>query len=151
MANTQRERDVRDWIKRTLEATNAFDAVYAGAFAKADGHSAEDALAASIDPMDSANSDPWSGDGGVADFVDVRLRLTFYARSSDGIACDDRVERLYNAAFNALTGSTLGGLAMPAFSKFGRPTWKDSKAPERRIEATFAYRYLVDEGMNLDL
>lgn len=150
MANTQRERDARDWIKRTLEATNAFDAIYAGAFAKADGHSSGDHLAASIEPVDATNSDPWSGDGAIADFVDVRLRITFYARARDGLDCDDAAERLYNLAYNALTGSNLGGLAMPAFSKFSRPAWKDAKAPERRIEATFSYRYLVDDGMNVD-
>ncbi|WP_165251172.1 hypothetical protein [Paludisphaera soli] len=150
MSNLQRERDARNWIVATLEATGIYDAVYSGAFAREDGRSAEDKRVAIVEPLDSTPFDPWSGGDGPFDYVECRLTLAFEARERDGIDCDDQAERLYAVAANALTGSNLGGLAMPAFSKFGRTAWRPPKAPGRRIEATFTYRYLVDEGLNVD-
>jgi len=147
IANALRERDAREAIRAALEATGAFDAVYLGAFPLIDGRSAKDALAAAIEPVDGNINARYDGGGaGLDSMADARVQITFLARDEDGRRCDENVERLFMTALNVLTGSNLGGLAMPRFSRFGRYVWRRANPPERRIDAEFHFRYLIDQA-----
>lgn len=137
------ETKIRLAVARALDATGKFDGVYLGAFAQVDGRSAEDRRAVAVEPMDSAVASAWDA-GGAGEYVDCRVRITIIARDGDGERCDAIAQELLDAAKSTLLKAGLGGLVMPEFSRVGRWTWQRAKAPERRVEAVFQCRYLVD-------
>jgi hypothetical protein len=150
-----RDRDVRLAIASILEATHEFDGVYVKSLSEVPSQRAGDARAVSIEPDTMDFSDDWGG--GPTDSTDppplivsARLRLTFMTRLDDPSARDDEAERLANVAANALNGQSLAGLTLPAFSRFESLKWLPPEPPERRVSATFVYRYIVDSWTSFD-
>ena len=143
---TEQEARIREAIAAALRRLPAFDGVYFGAFAGIDGHSAEDRRAVAIEPMDSTSTPSWdAGDGGQV--IDCRTRITILARDRDGERCDSITGAMFASAYNELLKTSLGGLVLPEHSVLSRWTWQKPKAPERRVEATFQCRYLIDVSM----
>jgi hypothetical protein len=150
-----RDRDVRLAIASILEATNEFDGVYSRCLSEVPSRRAGDARAVSIEPDSTDFSDDWGGGAANSNdpaplIVQSRLRLTFMTRLDDPSARDDEAERLSNVAANALNGQSLAGLTLPAFSRFESLRWLPPEPPERRVSATFVYRYIVDSWTSFD-
>lgn len=140
-----RDRDVRRAIAAILDATNEFDGIYLLSLAEVPGRRAGDARAVSIEPDSIEFSDPWGDDSDAAGMiVSGRLVLTFMVRDDDPATRDDDAERLVYIASNALNDQSLAGLTMPPFTRFQTLKWLPPEPPERRISATFGYRWAVD-------
>jgi len=145
-----RDRDVRLAIASILDATNAFDGIYLRSISEVPSRRAADTRAVSIEPDSVDFSDPWGDDhsnpnsSSGALIVTGRLCLTFMVRHDDPDCRDDAAELLVNLACNALNDQSLADLTMPPFTRFQSLKWLPPEPPERRISATFAYRYSVD-------
>lgn len=138
-----RDRDVRNAIQEALVATGEFDEVSLAGVPETWGSGASDLAAAFIEPATEQDTTRWD-DAQDGDMIVTSVaKITFAARNSDAQLCDEAVERLHNIAANALNGTSLADLTMPAMTRFQSATWLKRTAPERRIETRFSYQYLV--------
>lgn len=154
-----RERDIRNAIRDALVATDAFDAVWLGA--PTEGTSAFDRLAI-IDPVGAGIASSAHHAGAIAetgrlgtglgwdDRADSLLdytgtaKLTLIARDEDPQIRDEMAEQLLAVLCNAVNGQVLvPGFTIPAKTIVAHWTWKDASPPERQIEATVSYGFLV--------
>lgn len=145
-----RDRDVRNAIVAALKATNAFDAIYTTGLPNFDDQSAEDVLAASIQPIEWVEIDAYDDAPAGYSQIESRLRLVFVARTEDPQVRDDSVEDLLEFARNALNAQVLAGITLPEWTKFASGKWEDPAPPERKITTVFTYRYLVSTWANFD-
>ncbi len=145
-----RDRDVRNAILDALQATNRFDGVYLWSLKDSADQAAGDARAAAIQPISWTESDQWDDVAAGVIQIDAQCRLVLMARDESPDARDESAEQLLNAACNAINGQSLAGLTLPAWTKIRSARWKDAIPPERQIEATIVYRYLVDDLASFD-
>ncbi len=138
-----RDRDVRDAIQSALQATEAFDAVYLWGLPEDYGSGGSQLAIAVIEPESSTQEDLWDAQPSGTLQVTSRVTITLLARNVDPQLRDAAVEDLFDTAANALNGASLANFTEPAHSKFTSWRWQPPTAPERRIAATFTYRYLV--------
>ncbi|ODU01698.1 MAG: hypothetical protein ABS79_01315 [Planctomycetes bacterium SCN 63-9] len=151
-----RDRDIRRAIASILEATREFDGVYLRSVSEIPSLRAGDIRAVSIEP-DSVDFSDSLGDGGAnpgsdsgALIVSGRLNLTFMVRDDEPVSRDEAAEQLVTIASNALNDQSLASLTMPPFTRFLSLKWLTPEPPERRISATFVYRYAVDSWTSFD-
>lgn len=143
---THRERDVRRAIREMLDSTGMFDRVDLGIAADPGGGASGMLRTASIEPKETVVAG--LGDdvsGGLAATATVKILLI--ARDDDHIARDDAAEVLLNTTAAALNGRAIGGITLPGSTRLRSWEWRKAAAPERRIEATLEFRYLL-EGWN---
>ncbi|MDG3005501.1 hypothetical protein [Paludisphaera mucosa] len=147
---TYRERDVRGAIRETLNATGAFDGVYLAGLPENRGERSGDLRAAAIEPA--ATNVAGQGDdidGTLA--ATACITLILLARDDDPATRDDAAELLLNTAAAALNGRSLARLTLPGSTRIRSWTWLRPAAPERRIEATLEFQYLVEGWSAFDL
>ncbi len=137
-----RERDVRRAVAELLEATGAFEGLYTGPPERQGQRN--DSRAVWVEPIASTERDSW--DAAPTGRIDItsQLKITVLARDEIQQIRDDAAEYLLALVNNALNGTNLGGLTMPQFTRVQSWRWKDAAPPERRIEITFGFRYLLD-------
>jgi hypothetical protein len=147
-----RDRDVRSAIAAALVATSAFDpgAVWLWGLPETYGSGASLQAAAAIEPDASQQDDDFDDDPAGGLVITSRVRLTFLYRHEDPQLRDEGVELLINVAANALNGTKLGALTIPAWTKFLAWQWQTPTPPERRIVASFSYKYLIEGWDNFD-
>ncbi len=136
-----RERDIRNQVAELLEQTGAFDGVYLSGLPEDRGESAADSHAVAIEPWQTAQaqpSDDYQGDP----LLSCRVNLIILARHEDPQLRDETAELLLNVAIDALGGSSLGGLVLPARTQVTSWAWQKPRAPERRISAVLELQYL---------
>jgi hypothetical protein len=74
----------------------------------------------------------------------------FFFRDEDPQIRDEGVELLFNTAADALNGQSLGGLTLPDFTRFTSWRWNAPTAPERSIQTTFQYQYIIEGWSGAD-
>jgi len=147
---TPRERDVRGAIRDILEATGAFDAVYAAGPPEDRGERSGDRRAAAIEPGQTTLAGRGDDESGALEAAAV-VTLVLLARDDDPAARDEAAELLLNTAAAALNGRSLAGATLPGSTLVRSWAWRRPVAPERRIEATLEFRYLVEGWNALDV
>lgn len=147
---TPRERDVRDAIQELLESTRAFDRVCSGVLPDAGGEPSGCRRSASVEP----NGTVVAGQG---DDVHGALKATatvtlvLLARDDDPAARDAAAETLLNVAAAALNGRSLGGITLPGTTRIRSWSWRKAAPPERRVEATLEFQYLLEGWSDFDV
>jgi hypothetical protein len=139
-----RDRDVRAAVAAALEATRAFDGVYLAGLGDLAGRPAGSLRSVFIEPDQIQFDSRWDNVDQPGLVADARLSLTVLARDEEPLPRDEAAERLINVAANALNGRPLAGLTLPAFTRLVGLQWLPAQPPERRIRATFAYRYILE-------
>jgi hypothetical protein len=146
-----RDRDVRNAIQSALAATNAFDvspnegaAVWIWGLPEDWGTAAHNQAAAAIVPMSSRQEDLWDSapTGGLV--ITSRVGLILCYRHNDPQLRDEGAELLLDTAANALNGQDLGGQIIPQTARITAWDWQQPTVPERRIQATYSYQYIVE-------
>jgi hypothetical protein len=149
-----RDRDVRNAIQAVLAATNAFDvsingdySVYLWGMPEEWGSGASSTAAAAISPLSSHQEDLWdaSPTGGLV--ITSRVSIVLAYRHHDPQLRDEAAELLVDTTANALNGQSLAGLTFTQTARLTEWTWQPATPPERRINCTFSYQYIV-EGWN---
>jgi hypothetical protein len=145
-----RDRDVRNAIQAALLATSQFDAVWIWGLPENYGAAASNLAAAAIEPVGTEETDRWDSEpDGALEFAST-VRLTLLYRNDDPQLRDEGAELLLDTATNALNGQSLAGLTLPPWTIITAWSWAEPVPPERRITATFRYRYLVEGWAALD-
>lgn len=145
-----RERDVRVAIYDLLDSTGAFDRVYPGTIPDGDCEPSGLSRTVSIEPSGTvlaAQGDDVHG----AITATATVMIVLRARDDDPTARDDAVELLLNTTAAALNGRSLAGVSLPGSTRLRSWTWRKAAPPERRIEATLEYLYLVEGWDGFDL
>ena len=145
-----RDRDIRNAIQAALVATNQFGNVYLWSLADVSDHSADDTLAATIEPAGWQESDSFDDTVTGLVQIDGSCTITFFSRFEEPQQRDEACERLLEFACNALNGQSLAGVTAPEWTKFTSARWEPASPPERRIGATFIYRYFVENFTSFD-
>lgn len=76
--------------------------------------------------------------------ITSRVSLTLLYRNEDPQLRDEGAELLLDVAANVLNGQSLAGLTFPQQTLITDWTWQPPTVPERRINATLSYQYLVE-------
>jgi len=142
-----RERDVRSAIQAAMMASNAFDAVWLSGLPEDYGKGVSNLSAAAIEPVSTAFSAGWDNvpDGAVV--FAAKLRVTLLARNPDPQLRDETVEQLLDFLCDAVNGQNLvPGFTVPQKAMVGPWLWQPAQAPERRIQATVNYLYMLTSG-----
>lgn len=145
-----RERDIRGAIMELLDSTGAFDRIYTGSLPDAGCEPSGILRTASIEPSGTVVS-------GLGDDVAGALKATssitivLLARDDDPAVRDDAAESLLNTTASALNGRSLGGISLPGSTRLRSWAWRRATPPERRIEATLEFQYLLEGWSNFDL
>lgn len=148
--STHRERDVRAVIHELLDSTGMFDRVYSGTAPDIGGEPSGASRTASIEPSETILAGQGDGvDGAVR--ATTRVSIILLARDDDPTARDDAVEMLLNTTAAALSGRSLGGITLPGSTRLRSWTWRKATPPERRIEATLEFQYLLEGWNGFDL
>jgi hypothetical protein len=146
-----RDRDVRNAIQAALVATDAFDvsanegaAVWIWGLPEDWGTGSSNQAAAAIIPQSSRQEDLWDAapSGGIV--ITSRVAIVLAYRHSDPQLRDEGAELLLDTTANALNGQDLGGQIIPQTARVIGWDWQQPAAPERRIQATFSYQYIVE-------
>jgi hypothetical protein len=148
MANEYRDRDVRNAIQELLQATSAFDGVYLWGPPKDYGSGASNLAIAWIEPGRSNQLDKW--DGGQITGIEITssVKIVVAQRMEDPQLRDEAAELLVDIVANAIQGQSLSDLTLPDKTRFINWTWVRANPPERQINISFEYIYLIDGWNN---
>lgn len=155
---TKRDRDVRAAIRDRLIATNLFNDVWFTGAITGFGDGGEVAGAV-IDPIGGGLAAAsgtglaagrsigtglgWDDVGDLLDFTST-VKVTLIARDEDPQIRDERAEQLLGILHNAINGRILvPGLTIPSKTIVAHWVWTSANPPERQIEATVSYGFLV--------
>lgn len=139
-----RERDMRDAVQAALLATNAFDNVYLSGLPENYGIGSSSARVAVVEPSDWSDDDRFDGGPATGAIRTDTIKITLIARDEDPQLRDEAAELLLEYARNAINGVALvPGFNSPDRTKLARGRWLPAQPPERRIEATLTYWYLI--------
>ena len=83
--------------------------------------------------------------------VTSRVTITLLYRCEDPQLRDEGAELLFDTAANALNGQSLATLTLPDTTKFTAWRWLPPTPPERRIQASFTYQYIIDGWDSYDV
>jgi hypothetical protein len=147
-----RERDVRNAIRDALVATHAFSGVWLSGLPEDYGQGASELTAAAIEPVATTYTTGWDAqtDGGL-DFT-ATLNVTLLARHEDPQLRDELVEQLLDTLANAVNGVSLASFTLPGKTFVQSWRWQPALAPERRIQASVTYAYIVTwEGFDTSI
>jgi hypothetical protein len=148
--STQRERDVRVAIYELLESSGVFDRVYRGTLPGVGGEPTGMTRTASIEPSGTVLAGQGDGIEGVIRAT-ASVAIVLVARDDDPTMRDDAAEMLLNTTAAALNGRSLGGGSLPGSTRIRSWAWRKATPPERRIEATLEFQYLVEPWDGFDL
>jgi hypothetical protein len=138
-----RERDVRNAIRDALVATNAFAGVWLSGRPEDYGQGASELTAAAIEPVATSLTTGWDAQtAGELDFT-ATVTVTLLARSEDPQLRDELAEQLLDVLHNAVNGQSLAGFTLPGKTIVQSWRWQPVTPPERRIQATVSFAYLV--------
>jgi hypothetical protein len=139
-----RDRDVRNAIQTALVNTNAFNAVYVWGLPEDYGSGSSNEAFAAIVPMTSRQEDLWdaAATGGLV--ITTRVGIVLAYRHIDPQTRDEAAELLLEQTANALNGQSLAGLTFTQTTRVIQWDWQPPAAPERRINATLSYQYIVE-------
>ena len=79
------------------------------------------------------------------------VTIVLLARDDDPTARDDAAELLLNTTASALNGRSLAGVSLPGSTRLCSWAWRKATPPERRIEATLEFQYLLEGWSDFDL
>jgi hypothetical protein len=151
-----RDRDVRNAIQTALASTNAFDmasggsAVYLWGLPEDHGSPASQQAAAFIVPMSSRQEDLWDAAPAGGLVITTRVGIILCYRDDDAQLRDEGAELLLDTAANALNGQSLAGLTFTQTTRIVQWDWQQVTVPERRINATLSYQYIVERWDDYD-
>lgn len=138
-----RERDIRNTIQTALLASGCFSDVWLSGLPETYGGPASERAAAAIEPVSTNLDTGWDGPlAGALDYS-ARLTVTLLARHEDPQLRDELAEQLLNVLHNTVNGQSLAGLTVPGRTLVQSWSWRPPAPPERRIQATVAFDYLV--------
>ncbi len=148
-----RDRDVRNAVQSALIATNAFDhgAVWIWGLPEDHGTGSSEQAAVAIVPMSSSQGDLWDAAAAGGLVITSRVQLVMLYRNEDPQLRDEGAELLLDATANALNGQSLAGLTFPQTTRITDWTWQPPAVPERRIQATLTYQYIVEGWESYDV
>jgi len=147
-----RERDIRNWIRTTLEATDLFDNVDLTGDPIAYSEGQITSNTAIVDPIKSSDATLW--DGGPLDGIETTcmIRIRVVTNDNDSQVRDERCERLMNQVKVSLDGTNLGSSdVVPAMTYVSDVKWADAEAPMRQIECHLYFRYLTSSSASFDV
>jgi hypothetical protein len=139
-----RDRDVRNAMRLALINTGAFDGVWIWGLPEDCGSGASQLAAAAIEPAYGEQFNRWDSEAGGGLVVRGTIQLTLLYRSDDPQIRDEGAELLLYTAANALNGQSLAGLTLPGLTYITNWAWQRPTPPERRIQATLSYQYVVE-------
>jgi hypothetical protein len=146
-----RDRDVRNAIQAALAATDVFDvsanegaAVWIWGPPEEWGTGSGNECAAWVIPQSSRQEDFWDSAPAGGLVITSRVAIVLAYRHSDPQLRDEGAELLLDTAANALNGQDLGGQIIPQTARITGWEWQQPAAPERRIQATYTYQYIVE-------
>ncbi len=139
-----RDRDVRNAVQAALIETNAFNGVWIWGLPEQYGTGADEQAAAAVVPQSSRQEDLWDAAPAGGLVITSRVGLILLYRHTDPQLRDEGTELLLDTAANALNGQSLAGLTFPQTTRVTGWDWQPAEAPERRIQATLTYQYLVE-------
>ena len=145
MAESVRDRDVRQAAKDALNATGQFDAVYLSGLPEDYGQAAGQLRVAVIEMGNEFRvNDLWDSaqDGGLT--VDGEAHITVLVRDQDPQVRDELAELLINVISNTLNGVAMDSWTTEQTSFVMRWRPIPSQAPERRMMAVYEYQYFVE-------
>jgi hypothetical protein len=138
-----RERDVRNAIKDALVATGVFSDVWLTGLPEGFGQGASELTAAAIEPLSTQIATGWdAAPSGGLDYT-AELAVTLLARHPDPQLRDELAEQLLDFLINAVNGQSLADFTIPQQTMITSWRWLPAKAPERRINATVGFAYIV--------
>jgi hypothetical protein len=138
-----RERDVRNAIKDALISTGAFSDVWLAGLPEGFGQGASDLTAAAIEPVSTRLASGWdAAPAGGLDYTS-ELAVTLLARHPDPQLRDELAEQLLDFLINAINGRSLAALTIPQQTMITSWRWLPPRPPERRINATVGFAYIV--------
>ena len=138
-----RERDVRSAIRDALVATGAFSDVWLTGLPEGFGQGASSLAAAAIEPLSTRLADGWdAAPGGGLDYT-AEITVTLLARHPDPQLRDELAEQLLNFLIDAVNGQSLAALTIPQHTMITSWRWLSPHPPERRINATVGFSYIV--------
>lgn len=138
-----RERDVRNAVKDALIATGAFSDVWLTGLPEAFGQGAGELAAAAIEPLATRLATGWdAAPAGGLDYSS-ELTVTLLARHPDPQLRDELAEQLLDFLINAVNGQSLAGFTIPQQTMIASWRWLPARPPERRINATVGFAYIV--------
>ena len=145
---TLRDRDIRNEVKRILDATNAYDQVSLGRMEGSE--AAEDLRLVEVSPLKEVYSDEFDDDVKGSQLVDATMEIRLTAKHQDEQSRDELAELMRNNALNTLQSLSILGITMPAWQKFNSAVWLPSVPPERTVVLTLAYRYMPESSSSYD-
>jgi hypothetical protein len=145
-----RDRDVRNAIQTTLLATGQFDTVWMTGLSEDYGQGADELRAVAIDPVNSSERDDWDSSTAGGVLIQSTVTIMILVRHIDPQLRDEAAELLLDTVANTLNGQSLAGLTLPPWTRITNWRWLDATAPERRIQATLQYSYIVEGWENFD-
>lgn len=145
-----RDRDVRNAIQAALTDTDAFNGVHVWGLPEDYGSGSSEQAAVWIVPQSSRQEDLWDAAPGGGLVITSRIGLLLAYRHNDPQARDEGAEQLLDTAANALNGNGLGGLIWPQAARITGWDWQPPASEERRIQATFTCKYIVEGWDNYD-
>ena len=138
-----RERDVRNAIQNALIATGAFADVSLAGLPEGFGQGASDLTAAAIEPLSTRLASGWdAAPTGGLDYT-AELAVTLLARHPDPQLRDELAEQLLDFLIDSVNGQSLAGFTIPQHTMITCWRWLPPKPPERRINATVGFAYIV--------
>ena len=145
-----RDRDVRNALQVVLQNTGQFDNVYVSGLPEDYGIGSDRVSIAVIEPVSSTERDDWDSEttGGI--LIQGTAQITLLARQPDPQLRDEAVELLLEYTANTVNGQSLAGLTLPPWTRITAWRWLPATHPERRIQATFQYSYIVEGWGSLD-
>jgi hypothetical protein len=146
-----KDRDVRNAVQAALMATSAFDGVWIWGLPEDYGTGSSQGAAAAITPLSSRQEDLWDAAAAGGLVITSRLQITLLYRHPDPQTRDEAAELLLDVAANALNGNGLDGLVLEQTARVTGWDWQPPVAPERRIQATYSYQYIVEGWDGYDI
>lgn len=137
-----RSDDIREDIKRRLEATGRFSLVTTAGLPEEVGFGAGELCAAVIGVPSDEPQSRWDGGDEIGLEFKGQLPITLMVRNGDPALRDRQLDLLRNALKNAVNGQSLAEITVPDMTRVRTPLPKPPKSAERRIEATLLYSYL---------
>lgn len=147
---THRERDVRGAIMKLLDSTGVFDRVYVGSPPDTGGEPSGVLRTAWIEPKGTVVVGLGDDITGILKAA-ASVRIVLLARDDDPTTRDDAAELLLNTTAAALNGRSLGNISLPGSTRLNSWLWLEATPPERLIEATLEYQYLLEDWAGFDL
>lgn len=137
-----RSDDIREDIKRRLEATGQFAGVFTSGLPEEQGFSAGDLCAAVIGMPARRKAPRWDGGSELKFTVDERVTVTLLVRNTDPVLRDRQADLLTSVLEDAVDGQSLAEITVPGhtYAEASRPL--NPRAPERRVEVVVYYQYL---------